>query len=191
MKHKDYIVLIVAILALHLVFVNSDIIIKLLKSITSTSKLSFLQISGAVIFALSYSLITVLIISVYPKVWMFGLSALFDGFAVFLNYSTVPWFSLAAAIYLGIYTTLIIVATGFIERNFFKQEQESNLLEEQKKIIEQTISRLSQEKKRLQLSYNRTQDQNKREQTKNKLLQLENKINQLQNLKQLYYENIG
>ena len=151
MKHSRYITAIVAILALHLVFVNTEILVKLIKVITDTNKLALSQSLSAVVFALSYSLITVLIITVYPRVWMFSLSALFDGFAVYLNYAVPHWFATAAAAYLGLYTTLIIVATGFIERK-------TTVAAEQNRCLSRLIQSLTDEKRSLQQAIRRIKD---------------------------------
>ena len=166
MKRIDYIATIIIILALHLLFVNSEIIIKLLDKLSGTLRLW--QKTGAILFALSYSLITVLIIKVYPQVWMFGLTALFDGFAVYLNYAMPGYFALAAAIYLGIYTSLIIIATGFLERQTTTDQTQTEL-----------IRKLTKQKQSLQQAIRRLKDENQKQE---KLKQLKHIQDQLQAL---------
>jgi len=175
MKTKDYTTAIVILLALHLLFVNTDIIIKLLKALAG--ELNLLQKSGALLFALSYSLITVLIIKVYPRLWMFGLTAVFDGFAVYLNYGNKPYFTEAAAVYLGLYTTLIILATGFIERSQKQNRKETELNQSRKELIR----RLTEERRSIQQSLRRLTDPDRRQERLNQLQQIENQLKQLQN----------
>jgi len=181
MKRTDYITAIIIILALHLLFVNTEIIIKLLKAISGSSHLSILQTSGAVIFALSYSLITVLIIKVYPNPLVFSLTALFDGFAVYLNYFIPSFFHIGASLYLGVYTSLIIIATGLLERKENQKNELQAKIEQETKQKQKLIQELQDKRKRLQLAYNRTQNPDKKEQTKKKLLEIDNQLTLLTN----------
>jgi len=174
MKNTRNIVIIIAILAVHLVFVNTEILIKLIKIITAADKTTLGQNFSAAVFALSYSLITVLIITVYPRVWMFFLSALFDGFAVYLNYAVPTWFATAAAAYLGLYTTLIIIATGFIER-------QTTIEQEQALFKTRLINYLTEEKRSLQQAIRRIKDPQQKQSKQNRLQQIENQLELIRN----------
>ena len=169
MNTRHYLTAIIVLLAMHLLFVNTEIISKLLKALNGLQRLPLVQSLGAALFALSYSLITVLILKVYPRLWLFLLTASFDGFAVYLNYTYKPWFSLAAAVYLGFYTTLIIVATGLIERERVKNEEITGSYE----IL---TANLKRQRQSIRNALNRTKDQTKRERLQIELQRIDDQL---------------
>jgi hypothetical protein len=99
-------------LALHLLYTNSD----LLGGLDAGSD----RVGGMparVAFAASYSLITVIVLAVYPRLWLVAVLAVFDGFGVYLKYNVFQeYFTPIAALYFGLYTALIVVSSGLAVR---------------------------------------------------------------------------
>jgi len=108
--------LLLIFIALHLVFSNTDLLISAAE-MALQSKLNGIEKAFRVIFSLSYSLITVLVIHLYPRMWMIILLSVFDGFAVYLKYNVFQDnFIVVTSIYFGLYTMVIILAGGLVRK---------------------------------------------------------------------------
>ena len=113
MKTQRILQIILTILALHLLYSNSALLRQLVHS-QSTIATVF-----SVLFGLSYSLITVLIIAIYPRWYVFTVSGLLDSVAVLLKYypfGNEQLFFVLTAIYFAVYTGYIVVISGIISR---------------------------------------------------------------------------
>ena len=208
MKRDLIINIILAILAVHLIYSNSSLLIDMHKIIYEVERLTVLQTVEKYLFALSYSLLTVLIIAVYPKAYLFALTGLFDGFGVYLRYNiNQSNFLLLASIYFGVYTTLIVISTGLIAQTreqTGKTKKNINKLESKPKQQNQptkankpqrnkhngtslTLDNLYdlnlEDLKRLEISIrnslNRTKDSAKRLEKENKLRLIRSRISEL------------
>ena len=114
MKTDKILRIILSILALHLLYSNSELL-RLLVHSTNLKTQVF-----SLLFGLSYSLITVLIIAIYPRWYVFSVSATLDATAVFLKYYPFGnerlFFSLTA-VYFALYTGYIVLISGVIARS--------------------------------------------------------------------------
>lgn len=115
MKKKKYLVIIMSFLAIHLIYSNASLLIDLHKIIKDVSELTKMEYALRLVFAFSYSIITVLIIAIYPSKIILLFTSLFDGFAVYLKYNVNQNdFVLIASLYFGLYTMLIVIISGIV-----------------------------------------------------------------------------
>jgi len=106
---------------MHLLYTNTILLLDLV------SAGNLFEQALRILFALSYSLMTVLIIAVYPKWYVYSISAILDGFAVWLKYfefSQESTFVVLASIYFALYTSYIVVISGQIAKQKEKKEKE-------------------------------------------------------------------
>jgi len=109
-----YVGILMAFLVLHLVYSNSDLLITVAEMVLG-SKLNGLQTVLRYAFAFSYSIITVIIMYLYPRFWLILTLSIFDGFAVYLKYNVnQAYFITVTAVYFGLYTMLIVIAVGLV-----------------------------------------------------------------------------
>jgi hypothetical protein len=102
-------------LALHLLYTNSDLL-----ALLEPNKVQHIWMRW--VFAASYSLITVLILNAYPRLWLLLILASFDGFGVYLKYNVYQtYFTPTAAVYFGLYTALIVISSGLASRKPVKK----------------------------------------------------------------------
>lgn len=112
-KHRLILMLLVISLAVHLVYSNADLINSILK-MSNVESLNYSQY----IFAASYSLLTITIMTLYPKLWLICLVAALDGFGIYLKYNVhQSYFVEIGAVYYGIYTAIIVISSGLISIN--------------------------------------------------------------------------
>jgi hypothetical protein len=138
-----------------------------------TSELSNIEYYLRVAFALSYSVMTVLILGAYPKLTVIILAAIFDGISVFLNYNIyLPNFLQIAAIYFGLYTAFVSLIAGIIARSELKKRRQKNEPNEPKN----EINELQRRKISLQNSLNRLKCPIKREHKQKELNEITQKI---------------
>ncbi len=191
MKRKILTILL-SFLALHLLYSNVSLLIDLHKVIHNIDKLDQGETISKIFFAFSYSIMTVIIITIYPKRWIILSSGILDGFAVYLKYNiNQPNFMLIASVYFGLYTAFIVIVSGLIseKQNEKKQNKipffdnlENNIIP---KILNPEIeakkNELQAKKRSLINSINATKDELKKKQKQNELQQIENKLNEFIN----------
>ncbi len=178
MKQDKFLKVILILLALHLLYSNSILLTEMVSAKTIITKLM------AVLFGLSYSLITVLVIAVYPRWYVFSISALLDGTAVFLKYfpfANDKTFFVLSAVYFATYTAFIVVISGMISKQ--KENQEVKVSQKQSANVDVEIETLLAEKKRLEWGLKRTKNEQARRE-KQRLIEIINeKIDKLSNKK--------
>lgn len=159
---KKTLTIILILLAIHLLYTNSILLLRFVEHKTAINEIM------RVIFAGSYSIITVLILSIYPKRYVFILAGLLDGFSVALSYD----FN-TIALFFGIYTAFIVIIAGEIKRkNELKttsKENQNEPKEDKTKIIEDLRSK----KRALQNSINRLKNQDEKITKQNELNQIQ------------------
>jgi uncharacterized membrane protein YjjP (DUF1212 family) len=112
-KQKLTLMLLIISLAVHLVYSNADLINGILKA-SNIESLNYSQY----VFAASYSLLTITIMALYPKIWLICLVACLDGFGIYLKYNIYQThFVEIGSVYFGVYTALIVIAAGLISIN--------------------------------------------------------------------------
>jgi len=184
---KHILTILLSFLALHLLYSNVSLLVDLHKVIYDIAKLDLWQKASKILFAFSYSIMTVIIITIYPKRWIILASGLLDGFAVYLKYNIDQTnFLLIASLYFGIYTAFIVIVAGLISNKKNEKKQNKipffNNLENRiiPKILnpdyEQKQNELKQKKRSLINSINASKDPSLKLQKQNELKQIENEI---------------
>ncbi len=173
MKTQNFLSAILFLLALHLLYSNSLLLQEMVKSTTWTAS------AFGLLFGLSYSLMTVLIIRVYPRWYVFSLSALLDGIAVWLKYypfTDQRTFFVLTAVYFSLYTAFIVVISGLIARRqqMFKSVSSGSN-------GKPNLNDLLEQRRKLKWAIPRTKDQQARQEKIRQLEQIEQLINALQN----------
>jgi hypothetical protein len=160
MKQNKILTIVLAILAIHLIYSNTSLLMDLHKMIYEVAELSSWQYLSKFIFAFSYSIITVLIIAIYPKLWIITITGLFDGFAVYLKYNIEQaHFILTGAIYFGLYTMLIVVISGLVSAKILKEAETKQIPPGQKQANDEShITELKKRIKKLTNSINPMRD---------------------------------
>lgn len=162
MKNSTIKKIIMGSLALHLLYSNGSLLIKL-NTIPETG-IKYLLIILLSIFAVSYSILTVFIIFKFPKRIFFIGVGILDGFGIFLKLNSLiddTAFMLLAALYFSIYTTIIVITSGFISEKGDNEE-----VKEVKEVIDYSkmnIIKLLDLRKVYQNKANRLQDADKKE----------------------------
>lgn len=126
-------------LAIHLIYSNNSLLLDMGKMIDKNQFINLglseseatlkaipdmFTIISKLIFAISYSIITVTLIYLYPRIVLISLVALMDGFGIYLKYNiNQDYFIELSAIYFGIYTAIIVITSGLI-RNYNKKTGE-------------------------------------------------------------------
>jgi len=154
---KNILTIILILLAIHLLYTNSILLMNF------TEERSTISDALRILFAASYSIITVLIIRVYPKRHVFIISGILDGFSVAIKYlpGDNEVLLLLSALYFGIYTMFIVIIAGEITKN---NEKISNVNEKKTKTFEnKSYNELITKKVSIQNSLNRLKNENKRE----------------------------
>ncbi len=172
MKKDKLLNTILFLLALHLLYSNSVLLQSMVKN-TSTITQIF-----SLLFGMSYSLMTVLIISVYPRWYVYSISAFLDGIAVLLKYfpfSDEKIFFVLSAIYFSLYTAFIVVISGMIARRqqIIQQISPSN--------GKPNIEELLQKRAKIKWALDRTKNEQAREQRLKELEDIDRIIKSIQN----------
>ena len=181
MKQDKLLTAILILLALHLLYSNSILLIDMVSAKT------FLTKSMAVLFGLSYSLITVLVIAVFPRWYVFSVSAFLDGSAVFLKYfpfANDKIFFVLSAVYFATYTAFIVVISGMISKHGKKEKQVQIKNLTAVKAGENghiDIDKLLAEKKRLEWGLKRTKNEQARLEKMKQLEKINLLLNSIQN----------
>ncbi len=153
---KNILTIILILLAIHLLYTNSILLMNFVE------ERSVIADALRILFAASYSIITVLIIRVYPVRYVFFISGILDGFSVAIKYMPVEsnTLFLLSALYFGIYTMFIVIVAGEItKKNEAKtkpkgnQKENNERTEQEKKTIQ--INELRKEKRAIQNGINR------------------------------------
>lgn len=109
-KEKRLTLILVAALAIHLLYSNADLI----RSALELSNVESVLYSEYV-FAASYSILTVVLISLYPARWLIIIVSLLDGFGIYLKYNVhQAYFIEIVSVYFGLYTMVIVFSSGLI-----------------------------------------------------------------------------
>jgi len=179
MKRKLIIILSV-ILSLHLLYSNTMLMLHHFQ-IENNATAGTLDTIFRILFALSYSSVTAIIIGLFPKPVIFITISIIDGFGVGLKYFEIEnntVFTNLAAVYFGVYTMFLIVVTGLIQKSNNQPLQiEKNETENKKNEIETlTVNEIEERKYRLQKKLNPTKDENKRAEIESEMNQLEIEI---------------
>jgi len=173
MKTENLLNSILILLALHLLYSNSMLLQEMVKSANWTT-----QVLG-LLFGMSYSLMTVLIIRIYPRWYVFSLSALLDGIAVWLKYypfTDQRTFFVLTAVYFSLYTAFIVVISGLISR---RQQMVKSV--SQNGNGKTSLNDLLEQRRKLKWAIPRTKDEQARQEKIRQLEQIEQLINALQN----------
>jgi len=125
MKQQHIDRLIIAVLALHLLYTNT-----LLLEALNPSMIGWL-FTFVILFATSYASLTAVILDRIPNWWLFIIAAVLDGFGVWLEYSHAQ--NIWIAFYFALYTGLIVIAIGFMKLSTKKENELVNQLAEKVK----------------------------------------------------------
>lgn len=187
-------------LAIHLIYSNYSLLLDISKMIdinqfTSIglsdseanlkAKPDLFTMISKLIFAISYSIITVTLIYLYPRIILIFLVALMDGIGIYLKYNIYQdYFIQLTAVYFGLYTALIVITSGLIR--IYEKRLENLVIntndisidekKEEKNIGENIIIEkqdLRQQLRKIQCQINATKNSDKLESLtniKNKLL---------------------
>jgi len=159
MQNNTLTKIIMGSLALHLLYSNASLLIKLNDLPQTTT--GYILMALLSIFAISYSILTVTIIMKFPKRLFFIIIGIIDGTGIFIKLCILinhEAFVIAASIYFSLYTMLIVITSGFIAEN--KAETiDNNALDYTK----MTINKLLDLRKSLMTSNARLQDENKKQ----------------------------
>lgn len=160
---KNILTIILVLLAIHLLYTNSILLLNFVE------EKNFISDAFRVIFAASYSIITVLIIRVFPVRYVFFISGLLDGFSVAIKYIPIENNTtiILTALYFGLYTMFIVIVSGEITKKnedktkkndvqtkttdeILKQKRlnEIALLRNKKRALQNGINRMNNEKEK-------------------------------------------
>ena len=115
-KEKIFINILLSFLALHLIYSNSDLLIASQEMINDTN-LSITEIITKIVFAVSYSILTVTLLYLYPKMWLIVIVAILDGYGIYLKYNVNQAnFIFFVSLYFGLYTCIIVISAGLIQK---------------------------------------------------------------------------
>ena len=165
-RNQKLLRIILLLLALHLLYTNTVLLLTLV-----SGEAFWLWQALRVLFALSYSLMTVLVIAVYPRWYVYTLSAVLDGFAVWLKYydfANPQMFTTLASVYFAFYTAFIVVIAGQISRRSTEAEPSAPSDNGQTE-----LASLIAERKSLQRSLARLQDPVRRAEKEKRLAEIE------------------
>jgi len=174
MKNK-ILTIILILLALHLIFSNTSLLVDMQEMINK-SDLNNWQYALRIAFALSYSILTVLILTIYPKIWIVTITGLLDGFSVYLKYNiNQPYFLLIGAIFFGVYTFVIVLTAGIISAKKLSEtksekNQIKNEIENQKSEIQNLTISQNEIKNEIQICENsQSESENEKIETESEL----------------------
>lgn|GEM_PF-3751410 len=187
-------------LAIHLFYSNTDLLVSAQKLILETN-LNFYEKLWKAIFALSYSVITITILYLYPKMWLIVWVAFLDGFGIYLKYNVYQnYYILFTSVYFGLYTFTIVVSSGLIrskqlinnELNTYNHTKfvnnSVNIENEIKEIVNEKnetnneiLIRLKKQKIKVQNSINRLRNEQTKNERKNELKKIEKEILSIEN----------
>jgi len=171
---KNLIIILTITLSFHLLYSNFMLLHEqfiIIKGITP----NLIETIIRLLFALSYSIITAIILNLIPKPFIFVTVGLIDGFGVTLKYLPIQEntnFLILLSIYFGIYTTVIIIVAGLIQKK--RTTNEINKEKTKPKTI--NLSKLYDKKISLQNSINRLKNENKRKEKQKELEEITNLI---------------
>ena len=123
---KKTLTIILILLAVHLLYTNTNLLLVFVEQKTTLNDVLRLLFAG------SYSAITVLILAIYPKRHVFLLSGLLDGTSVLLQYLPMQPHTQQSltAVYFSLYTMFIVIIAGEITK---KNETKTTLNETENK----------------------------------------------------------
>jgi len=162
-------------LVLHLLFANTSLLIDLHKVIDDVNELTNIEYASKFIYSLTYSVITILLLSIYPKMIIVIATAFFDGFAVYLKYNIDhPEFLTTASVFYGLYTLLIVIISGYVAAKYISQQQQQPICQ-----VEEDNSKkdLDKKVKSLQNSINATKNEEKKQQKIAELEKIKKELN--------------
>jgi hypothetical protein len=172
MKKSTLVILV--LLAVHLLYTNTNLLLKLTEAQTTINEIL------RFVFAGSYSAITVLILSIYPKRHVFVISGLLDGLSVTLNYIPLPvqHIHLIIGLFFGIYTSFIAIIIGEIKLSE-KNKQNEKQTTENKIILNNEKNELLNKKRSIQNALNRIKNEEKKRLKKQELVEVEYQLKEL------------
>jgi len=168
------------ILSLHLLYSNTMLLLHHYE-LTNNATAGNLESIFRILFSLSYSSITAIILTIYPRTAIFIIIAIIDGFGVTLKYIQIKndfVFTNLSAIYFGVYTMLIIIVAGLIQKSDNQPliAEKSEIKTEQSEIEKLNMSEIMDKKMRLQKRKNATRDESKKSEIQNSISELESEI---------------
>ena len=164
MKTKQILNILLGLLGMHLLYSNTELLLQLVGSGST-----WYNVLSRLVFALSYSAMTVLIIMIYPRWYVFTLSAMLDATAVWLKYfdfASRTTFVHYASLYFALYTAFVVIVSGLIS----KQLNDTDQTDTASKV---DYSQLRQEKISIQRRLARLKDQQKRQAYLQRLQEIE------------------
>jgi len=176
MKKEHIILILMGLIATHLLFSNTELLIKLMQ-INIEGEISIVSYTFAIIFALGYSLITAIIIKIYPKIILFVLIGILDSSGVYLFWSNIEneqFFTIASSIYFAIYTLLIIIISGLISKDIETNKTDKD--ETKTKLKQQNLATLYDNKNRIIKGLNSAKNPEIIEQKKTQLQKINKQI---------------
>ena len=179
MKKLDvYEIFIIGSLFLHVFYANSILLLDAQRILLESNAGVFKEPHFfKLIFAFSYSSVSILIMIKYVKLSVIVITGIFDGFAVYIRYNIAhPNFLLWVAFYFGVFSTFLVIIFGLIQIAK-KQEKPTRikqpkneiatdnkpLAKEPEKQKENEIDELKKQKARIYKRLNPTKNKEKRQ----------------------------
>lgn len=164
-------------LAIHLLYTNTMLLLQHFSIYNSGEIAGAMEISFRIIFALSYSWLTIVVLNKYPKILVFSVLAGIDGFAVFLKYRIFAdkfAFANSVSLYFAFYTAIIIIVSGLIIRQ--TNNSKSVALSEKSEFKNANYASLLDRRKKLQNRINATRNDERKNSLQSELASLESEI---------------
>ena len=165
MKQKHLFTIVLMILSTLLLYSNTELLLRF------TESRSFWTIASRTLFAGAFSSITVLLISIYPRVAIVILSGILDAMALFLEFFPFAHSDTAltlTAIYFAAYGGYIVIVSGL-----YSHSSEANISQEE------TLDELKAKLRSLQNRINATKSEEKRAELLAQKAEIQKKIGKI------------
>ena len=165
-------------LGVHLLYTNTMLLIQHY-AVYYGSTATAIDVVFRIIFAMSYSWLTIIVLNKYPKIVVFSILAAVDGTGVMLKYiifANKTQFANMVAIYFSVYTALIIVVSGLIIKTVTNSKPVATS-ETKSEVISNTETDIIAKKRSLQNRINATRDAERKKALQSELESLELIVN--------------